>query len=84
MSVAGLPDFNPDADERLTDANLVFRDGRALIAEHERKVGGGKVPDRGYFVAKVPEVPVYVLYGVDDASHTITVVSIRTWTGSPN
>lgn len=57
----------------------MYPDARALIAAWETEKG--KVCNRGYFIAKVPTVPVFVLYGIDmpDGDHgTVHLIRIRT------
>ncbi len=81
--MADFPAFHPELGETLGDAHhLVFPDWKKLTAEIDVKHGG--VPDAGYRVERVPGTNVYILYGVDDASHTIILGCIRTYRGPVN
>ncbi len=78
-----FPEFDPKTDDRYSyaDHRAVFPDAAELIKEVEEQYG---VPDDGYRVAKVPEHPVYILYGVDEKTHTVAIVCIRTFEGPQN
>lgn len=77
-----LPSFDPASGQSTTSnqSRLVYPDAEKLIRDDQVKNG---VCDE-YYVAKVPDHEVYILYGVRIQEKVIVLVSIRTFHGAPN
>ncbi len=75
------PPFDPRTGEPVEQHLAAYPDAPRLILDDIRKHGQ---PDAGYRVARVPKTDVYIMYGIDEVSHTIRLVCIRTFRGATN